>query len=204
MDPTIRVAIVADGDVVHRGLESVVTELPDAVLVQGRTEGPALEAHADVVLYDVIGLRHGEDDQLTHLVKETDAAVVAVARELKPDLADRALEKGVDGVISLSATVSEIHEVVRAAALGDLLGDGSLASLDYTRNPDHRTPSALLSSRETDVIALVACGLSNEEISKRLYLSINTVKTYIRTAYRKIGVTSRSQAVGWAHQHGIH
>ena len=61
-----------------------------------------------------------------------------------------------------------------------------------------------LSHREAEVVALIAKGLSNQEIATRLYLSINSVKTYIRTAYRKIGVSRRSQAVGWALAHGLH
>lgn len=135
MDPTIRVSVVAEGDVVSKGLVSVVGELSDAVLVPGPVEDWGREAHVDVVLYDVIALHHGAGDDLVHLVKETDAAVVAVARELRPDLADQALEKGVDGLIPLSATTREIQEVIRAAASGGLMGDGTFDSLDYTRTP---------------------------------------------------------------------
>ncbi len=50
---------------------------------------------------------------------------------------------------------------------------------------------------------LITQGLSNQEIADRSYLSINSVKTYIRTAYRKIGVTRRSQAVVWGMKHGF-
>ena len=53
------------------------------------------------------------------------------------------------------------------------------------------------------MLALITQGLSNQEIAERSYLSINSVKTYIRTAYRKIGVTRRSQAVVWGMQHGF-
>ena len=173
------------------------------MIVPGPPETWGRDAHVDVVLYDAIALHHGPGDDLVHLVKETDAAVVVVARELRPDLADQALEKGVDGLIALTASTQEIHDVIRAAALGELMGDGSIESPDYTRNPDHAAGAAVLSSREADVIGLVAMGLSNEEIGRRLFLSINTVKTYIRTGYRKIGVTSRTQAVGWAIQHGF-
>ena len=60
-----------------------------------------------------------------------------------------------------------------------------------------------LSARERDVLELIAAGLSNQEIAERLYVSINSVKTYIRAAYRKIGVERRSQAVVWAVQHGL-
>jgi DNA-binding NarL/FixJ family response regulator len=60
-----------------------------------------------------------------------------------------------------------------------------------------------LSERESEVLALICQGLSNDDITKRAYLSINTVKTYIRTLYRKIGVTSRTQAVLWGLDHGF-
>lgn len=203
MDLNIRVSVVAEADVVSRGLVAVVSELEDAVVVPGPVDTWGRDTHVDVVLYDAIALHHGPADDLVHLVKETDAAVVVVARELRPDLADQALEKGVDGLIALSASTREIHEVIKAAALGELMGDGSHESHDYTQNPDHAPGAAVLSSREADVIGLVAMGLSNEEISRRLFLSINTVKTYIRTGYRKIGVSSRTQAVGWAIQHGF-
>jgi len=60
-----------------------------------------------------------------------------------------------------------------------------------------------LSAREAEAVALITQGLSNEEIADRMYMSINTVKTYIRTAYRKIGVDSRTQAVLWGVRHGF-
>ena len=60
-----------------------------------------------------------------------------------------------------------------------------------------------LTAREAEVIALITQGLSNQEIAEQTYLSINSVKTYIRTAYRKIDVTRRSQAVAWGLKHGF-
>ena len=60
-----------------------------------------------------------------------------------------------------------------------------------------------LTAREAEIIALITQGLSNQEIAQRSYLSINSVKTYIRTAYRKMGVASRSQAVLWGVKHGF-
>lgn len=60
-----------------------------------------------------------------------------------------------------------------------------------------------LSPRERDVLSLIGDGLSNAEISERLFLTVNTVKTHIKSAYRKIGVDRRSQAVIWAYTHGL-
>ena len=53
------------------------------------------------------------------------------------------------------------------------------------------------------MLTLITQGLSNQEIADRAFLGINTVKTYIRTAYRKIGAGSRTQAVLWGIQHGF-
>ena len=63
--------------------------------------------------------------------------------------------------------------------------------------------SRRLTGREVQVLALIAEGLTNQEIADRVFVSINSVKTYIRSAYRKIGVNSRSQAAVWCIQHGI-
>lgn len=60
-----------------------------------------------------------------------------------------------------------------------------------------------LTQREHEMIVLIAQGLSNQEIVDRTYLSINSVKTYIRSAYRKLGVTGRTQAVVWAFRNGL-
>lgn len=60
-----------------------------------------------------------------------------------------------------------------------------------------------LTRRESEIIALIAQGLSNQQIADQTFLSINSVKSYIRTAYRKMEVVSRSQAVLWGVRHGF-
>lgn len=67
---------------------------------------------------------------------------------------------------------------------------------DHTLNPDGLSP------REAQIVAGICAGKSNHDIARDLYLGVNTVKTYIRTAYRKMGVRSRSQAVLWGIEHG--
>jgi DNA-binding CsgD family transcriptional regulator len=60
-----------------------------------------------------------------------------------------------------------------------------------------------LSPREMQVMRLIASGSTNDEIAQQLFLGINTIKTYIRTAYRKVGVSRRSQAIIWGREHGL-
>ncbi|WP_209022009.1 response regulator transcription factor [Nocardioides sp. 503] len=199
----MRIAIVTDEDVVYRGLSSVVQEMRAPFELLGRGVDLAVDPGVDVVLYDVAGLTTGSSDQLDWLVKETHAAVVAVARNLRPDLANQAFEKGVDGAISMSADAAEIQQVIESAALGDLAGDRNDDALDYTANPTQLGAGRGLSPREVQVLGLITMGLGNDDVARRLYLSINSVKTYIRSAYRKIEVTNRSQAIAWAVQHGF-
>jgi len=63
--------------------------------------------------------------------------------------------------------------------------------------------SAGLSSREAEILALITRGLTNQEISERAHVSPNTIKSYIRSAYRKIGVERRTQAMLWAMENGF-
>ena len=97
-------------------------------------------------------------------------------------------------MITLSVTPEQLHQVLRTAAPPRASGSSTDADL--------RLPAGL-NEQEFRTIELVGAGLTNEEIAKELYVSINTVKTYIRHAYRKMGVTDRSGAVLWAARHGL-
>jgi DNA-binding NarL/FixJ family response regulator len=154
----------------------------------------------DVVLYDVIGLLDGDGADLVHWVTRTEATVVALTRPLRPDLGTRALQRGAEAVLPLSATSAEVRAVVHDALAGRLAEQNGAEAGLY-----HRELGATvgLSPRELDVLRGVVNGLSNHEIADLFHLSINSVKTYIRNAYRKAGVTTRSQAVAWCVRHGF-
>ena len=94
---------------------------------------------------------------------------------------------GALGWVPVRDGVEQILALVEIAAGNGLSGPGGAA----------------LSEREEQVLALIVQGLTNQEIADRVYISINSVKTYIRSAYRKIGVRSRSQAVVWGLRNGV-
>lgn len=84
-------------------------------------------------------------------------------------------------------------------------GDGLPLSSGETAKPANEAclgKDAGLTARETELVTLIARGLTNEEIAQEAHISINTLKTYIRSAYRKMGVVRRSQAVRWGIEHG--
>lgn len=200
-----RVAIVSPQEVVVTGLETMLAHHLDRVEVVHPPLGED-EAAVDVVLYDVLGLLEGDDTDLVRLVRSP-AAVLAVARDLRPDLVSRALALGVDGFFSLGVDDKELLAAVESANTGWEDGDtgenptvGSGGSAAGSQRLGHEVG---LTDREIDVLTMITQGFTNQEIAERNYLSINSVKTYIRGAYRRIGVTTRSQAVVWCLQHGF-
>jgi DNA-binding NarL/FixJ family response regulator len=192
----VRVQVVSAHPVVYAGVQSLLELHADRVVL---SEDPA---GADVVVYDVHGLSDADGDDLRLLVKRHPGRVVALSRVLQPGLAARALDLGAVASVSVAADDRELVDVVLAAADGSL-EDGSEADLANRRSRDHDLGrDARLTPRERDVLAMVVAGHSNAEIAEQLFLSPNTVKSFIRTAYAKIGAQTRSQAVAWGIEHG--
>jgi DNA-binding NarL/FixJ family response regulator len=152
----------------------------------------------DVAVYDLAAVVEagaqvsGQLDariDLQHLVRKV--PVVGLTRDGREDLDEAGYALGLRVVVSESVSAKELFDAIYAAA-----GRG--------RRPMTRAfDPGILSERERAVLTLVGAGLSNAEIARQLIVSGNTVKTYIRGAYRKIGVTTRPQAVLWATRHRL-
>ena len=115
----VTAAIISAHEIVHTGLEGMFATRPGAVEVIPLDPGAPDDQQPDVILYDVFGLHDGEGEDLDRFVKDYDSAVVAMARDLRPDLAARALAKGVDACVTLAGDVDEILEVIRSAVAGE-------------------------------------------------------------------------------------
>lgn len=201
-----KVAVLSPQQVVVEGFTAMLNRHPGQVQVVDIVLSPDHE-EPDVVLYDVVSLAEGDGADLDHLVKKAACVVFAVGRDLRPDLVSQALTRGADGFFSLGVSETELLEAIESTLTGWQIGDegpdpvvGSSGSAQWA----NRLGSDVgLSDREIQVLALVARGFSNDEIAQHTYLTVNTVKTYIRSAYRKIGAPTRSQAAVWALQHGF-
>lgn len=99
-------------------------------------------------------------------------------------------------------TAAGAHAVVDKAVPGTELLAAVEAVGRGEQVPQLPTGTVPLSQRESEVLTLLCRGQSNQEIADSLYISINSVKTYVRQTYRKLGVTRRTQAVAWANRHG--
>jgi DNA-binding NarL/FixJ family response regulator len=197
----VRVGVHSPQAIVREGIASLLDKHPDEVRVVP-TPTATGDQDPDVVLYDVMSLLGGDTGALAFFVEMSGAKVLAVGRDLRPDLVGRAFASGVDGYISLGADEHELLAAVRAAVSGGE-PDPEVDSRTAASGVHLNGAGVALSPRETEVLALIAAGLSNKQIAAHMFLSINSVKTYIRSAYRKIGVQSRSGAVSWAIRHGF-
>jgi DNA-binding NarL/FixJ family response regulator len=195
------VEIMTTQEVVAVGLRTILETAEGHLSIT--TRGPidaALDAEPDVVLYDVIKLHDDDGSELDQLLRQTASCIIAVDRTLSPVLGRRARDRGVEWRVTLNITGDQLVTLIHDAIAG-ALDESAVAEVWDTA--EHLGEVAGLSPREGSVLGLVVSGLSNQQIADRLYLSINSVKTYIRSTYRKVGVSSRAQAVAWGIQHGF-
>jgi DNA-binding NarL/FixJ family response regulator len=202
----LRVAVYSPHHIVHEGLVSLLSRHLDNVRVVPIPSSPE-HPDPDVVLFDVIALVEGDTKALTYLIEMTASKVLAVGRDLRPDLLGTALGAGVDGFFSIGAGEEELLAAVASAGTGWEEGDTGenpiVGSAVSAARASQLGADVGLTPRELEMLSMIARGMSNREISRCSFLSINSVKTYIRTAYRKIGVQDRANAVGWAIRHGF-
>jgi NarL family two-component system response regulator LiaR len=187
----VRVAVFSDQELIRAGLTRLLARHPDrAVAIDTSTPG----IRHDVVVFDLTSAtgstRAPVLRQLQRLV-EGQHLVVAVTRDPCDEMTTRIRAMGCAEVVPVSVTAEELVHVLETVAGPSRAGDCQA------------TPHRVLTKRESEIVDLVARGLSNAEIAQELFLSVNSVKTYIRTAYRKMGVTTRSQAVLWAVRGGL-
>jgi DNA-binding NarL/FixJ family response regulator len=195
-------AIVDDFAVVVAGVGAFLANEAIGVVETGASK--SVISDVDVVLHDTFGQIKGKGIDLEDFVRDSGGAhVVIYSWNLRRELIEQAVAGGARGYLSKVLAGPEIVAALERIVAGEvviLTGDHETSAGGAGDWPGR---SAGLTSREAEVIALITQGLSNDEIAARVYLSINSVKTYIRTAYRKINVKSRTQAVLWGVDNGF-
>jgi len=199
----IRLAIVNDYEIVVAGVRAMLGESREVRLVD-LDDRALYTGSVDVVLYDNFAQRWRDDSHLEALVERSKAKVVVFTWSFDKPSIDRAFAAGASGYLSKGLTAAEIVTALEAIHRGKkvtseacIRTDGDLSAGGWPGQDQG------LTARESEILALITQGLSNEHIAAAVYLSINSVKTYIRTAYRKIGVSNRAQAVAWGFRNGF-
>jgi len=197
----MRLAIVDDYAVVVAGVAGFLANEHIDVVETGASQ--TVLSDVDVVLYDTFAQIQGKGIDLEDFVRDSGARVVVYSWNVQPEMVVQAIAGGARGYLSKVLTGPQIVRALERIVAGEvvILPGNNESSVDGPGDWPGR--SAGLSPREAEIIALITQGLSNQEIADRAFLSINSVKTYIRTAYRKIGVERRSQAVLWGVKHGF-
>jgi len=223
----IRVLIADDQRVVRDGLNMLVSLIDDVEIVGLASDGAeavrlAEEHRPDVIPMD-LRMPGLDGATATAQVRErlpgTRVLVLTTYADEAAILA--ALRAGALGYLTKDASAEQIEAAVRAVHAGQthldpavqarlvatVTGQGPAPGATSGLAPDQAgragPPPAGLTSREAEVLTLLASGLSNAEIAQRLFLSNATVKTHINRIFAKTGARDRAQAVRFAYQHGL-
>ncbi|HEX2314713.1 MAG TPA: response regulator transcription factor [Thermomonospora sp.] len=214
---TIRVVIADDQGMVRAGFGVLLNAQPDIEVVGEAADGEeALRVVAglrpDVVLMDIRmpGL-NGLEAARRLLGEDPDPPKVLMLTTFDlDDYVYEALRAGASGFLLKDASATELADAVRVVASGDALLAPSVtrrliaefARLGAPRSP-RRERLEDLTERETEVLALVARGLSNQEIAARLVVAEQTVKTHFGRVLMKLGLRDRPQAIVYAYETGL-
>jgi DNA-binding NarL/FixJ family response regulator len=197
---SLRVAIVNDYQLVAAGVAAMLAPFDREISVVQFVGTVPPAGSADVVLLDVFAA----PDPLARLatvIATTRAPVIMYSWGEDPAQAEAALRAGAAGFCSKASGGAELVAAIRKVQAGDRhVGAPSSGRPVMSDWPGQAQG---LTAREGEIVALIASGLSNAEIAATCFLSINSVKTYIRTAYQKMGAKNRSHAVLWAVSNGV-
>ena len=208
----IRVLVVDDHALFRRGLQMVLGAETDIEVVGEASDGAealkvAAETTPDIVLMDVRMPKRGGIDATTAIKDAVPSAkiIMLTISDEEADLYD-AIKAGAMGYLLKEISIEEVASAVRAVYNGQSLISPSMASKLLTefatmvRKDDERqqVPTPRLTDREMEVLKLVAKGMNNRDIAKKLFISENTVKNHIRNILEKLQLHSRMEAVVYA------
>ncbi|MES5819526.1 response regulator transcription factor [Streptomyces sp. RG80] len=213
----IRVLIADDQQMVRQGFTVLLNTQPDIDVVGQAVDGldavaQVAELAPDVVLMDIRMPELGGIEATRRITEATPEIRVLVLTTFDLDeYVYEALRAGASGFLLKDASADQLAEAVRVVAAGDaLLAPGITRRLitEFSRlgdRPRGRLKERVgdLTERETEVLALIAAGLSNAEIAERLVVAEQTVKTHVGRILVKLGLRDRTQAAVFAYESGL-
>ena len=206
----IRVAVVDDHEVLRQGVTMLLNAEPDIEVVGEAGDGVAATELAastapDVILMDVrMPKRSGIEACIA--IKEVTPSVSIIMLTVSDEEADLydAIRNGASGYLLKSSSIDEVAQAVRVVAEGQSLISPSMAMklidefTKISRSEQQQVVPTELTKREIEVLKLVAQGLNNREIGRRLFISENTVKNHVRNILEKLHLHSRMDAAMYA------
>ncbi|HEU5152721.1 MAG TPA: response regulator transcription factor [Iamia sp.] len=207
----VRVCVVDDYDIVVAGTAALLAPHADLVRVVERTTEEGPDHRVDVALLDCFGLPDGAGVIADLSAHPNVGRVVVYAWDVDAALIDAALRSGAHGYLSKGLDGRRLAEGIVAVHCGEQVVARSDADPDDATTPaatdqgSRRWPgkSIGLTEREAEVLALITQGLSTRHIADSLYIGVNSVKTHTQKIFRKIGVSTRTEAALWGVDHGF-
>ena len=203
-------AVVDDQELFRRGLTMLLGVEDDIEVVGEAGDGVAAtelagSAVPDVILMDVRMPKRSGIEACVAIkeVAPTARIIMLTVSDEEADLYD-AVKNGASGYLLKDSSIDEVAQAIRVVADGQSLISPSMAIklLDefkqMSRSDRQQVPTPRLTDRELEVLKLVAQGLNNREIAKRLFISENTVKNHVRNILEKLQLHSRMEAVMYA------
>ena len=209
--PVIAVALIEDNRLVREGITALLNQLPDlSVVAAGSNADTALhrDVSPQVILLD-LGLRNGDSLRMTERVRKEFPEAKVIVMDLLP-VHEEIMEyvnAGVSGFIMKDASLEDLVATIRSVAGGGNVlppqMTGSLFSQIARDAVAKGRPLALdsvrMTPREREVVNLIAEGMSNKEIAKRLHIATHTVKSHVRNIMEKLTLHTRLQISAYAH-----
>ncbi len=207
----IRILIVDDHPIVREGLAAVLDAQEDMQVVGESGDGDdAVRKYAeldpDIVLMDLAMPGTDGVEAIREIRKtDTNARVVVLTAYDTDDRIFQAVQAGARGYLLKGAPREEIFRAIREVNNGGSLLEPAIAGKLLSRVGDILRGGAVeqLTPRELDILTLMARGLRNKEIANQLYITERTVKFHANAIYRKLDVSSRTEAVSKALRHGL-
>jgi DNA-binding NarL/FixJ family response regulator len=204
MSTPVTIALVDDYDIVVMGVAHILDQYSDRVVIAELDTNEDLSDTVDIVLYDTYAQAESDHDQISVLIRNPRARhVVVYTWNFHPDLINGARDRGVHGYLSKALPARDFVAALEAINAGEIVFNEPPARARTVTGLNWPGRTEGLTDRESEILALITQGKSNAEVAALTFLSPNTVKSYIRTIYRKIGVASRTQAVLWGVGHGF-
>jgi DNA-binding NarL/FixJ family response regulator len=209
MPDNIRVIVADDQQVVREGLVALL-ELLDGIEVTGAAANGAeavdlvAQGNVDVVLMDLRMPVLDGVGATTRITAEFPQVAVLVLTTYADDASiATALRAGARGYLTKDAGRVEIGAALRSTAAGQSTFDPEVSKRLVAGLAPEPAGNDGLTTRETEVLRLIARGLSNPEIAAQLFISEATVKTHINNTFAKIGARHRAEAVRYAYRQGL-
>ena len=207
----IRVVFVDDHEMVRIGVSAYLSAQPDIEVVGEADDGKrgvelALELRPDIILMDLV-MKEMDGIEATKRIIEKwpEAKIIIVTSFLDDEKVYPALEAGATSYMLKTSKAGEIANAVRATYHGQSVLEPEVTGkmMVKMRQKNQHLPHEELTSRELEILLLMAEGKANQEIADELFIALKTVKTHVSNILSKLGVQDRTQAVIYAFKHSL-